>query len=296
MPPLPHPDDGLRGSAWGGEPGFVAFATADVGARPRQRVADLGCGRGLLSAWLLAATSPGGRVDGFDLDPEQVARARARFRRAEARPRFQVGDAAALDAVSGASYDGVACMCLLAHQSDPGRVLAEMRRIARPGAWILGIEPDHVARVAGEWVDEPTLVDRATAVEEAIARGAAATGAGRYRAGRDLEDWLAGAGLTQVRGQPVPDPPVLTPPYGPREWALAAALERSWREEAADEDARRALFVAGGGGEPEWAEWTRIEARIRARRLEALRRGTLAHRPSLGLRAGWGRSRTISAL
>lgn len=288
MPPLPPPSDGLRAFAWGGEAGFVAFATGQVGAGPRQRVADLGCGRGLLSAWLLAAISPGGRVDGFDLDPEQIARARARFRPVGARPRFQVGDASALDAVGDASYDGVACMCLLVHQSDPGPVLAEMRRIARPGAWILGIEPDHVARVVGEWADEPSLVDRATAVEEAIARGAEATGAGRYRAGRDLQGWLAGAGWTAVLGRAVPDPPALAPPYGPREQALAAALERAWRGEEADEEARRTLFVAGGGRESEWGEWARMEARIRARRLDALRRGTLAHRPSLGLRAAWG--------
>jgi SAM-dependent methyltransferase len=98
------------------------------------------------AAWLEVACGPGivsralaprvGSVLGVDLTPAMVDLAtREAVRAGLANARFVVGDATALD-LPDASFDGAVTRFSLHHVPLPGRVVAEMRRVVRPGGWV----------------------------------------------------------------------------------------------------------------------------------------------------------------
>jgi ubiquinone/menaquinone biosynthesis C-methylase UbiE len=104
---------------------------------PGARVLDAGCGRGQLSA-LLAGTH-GLDVTGVDVDPDEIAIARAGARTAslvarDARqPTFVVADIANLP-FEDAAFDLVTSTFSMHHWDDPVGGLTEIRRVLRPGA------------------------------------------------------------------------------------------------------------------------------------------------------------------
>ncbi|NUP01376.1 MAG: methyltransferase domain-containing protein [Nonomuraea sp.] len=108
--------------------------------RPGQTVLDIGCGPGTDLAAMAAAVAPGGRVIGVDRDPVMVAEARARLA-GETAVEVRSGDAHDLPVGDGA-VDRARTDRMLQHVADPARVLADFRRVARPGARIVLAEPD----------------------------------------------------------------------------------------------------------------------------------------------------------
>jgi len=91
-----------------------------------QRVLDVGCGTGLLSA-KLAAT--GRQVVGVDLSPAMLNRAR---RRNQPGLRFFRADAEELPCADG-EFDAVVNLVSFHHYPNPARAAAEFRRVLRPG-------------------------------------------------------------------------------------------------------------------------------------------------------------------
>jgi ubiquinone/menaquinone biosynthesis C-methylase UbiE len=113
-----------------------------VALQPGDDAVDLGCGpRGVIEM-LAALVSPGGRVVGVDADPAHVAMARDLVNRL-ALPDVEIitADARHTGLPSG-SFDLVHARTLLINLPDPAQVVAEMVRLARPGGWIAGLEPD----------------------------------------------------------------------------------------------------------------------------------------------------------
>ncbi|YCK37176.1 methyltransferase domain-containing protein [Actinomadura sp. ATCC 39365] len=108
--------------------------------RPGQTVLDLGCGPGTDLAAMADAVAPAGRVIGLDRNSAMVAEAGARL---AGRPQVEVrsGDVHELPVADG-SIDRARTDRVLQHVDDPARVLAEFRRVARPGARIVMAEPD----------------------------------------------------------------------------------------------------------------------------------------------------------
>ena len=95
-----------------------------VRARPGIRALDLCCGHGVVAEGLAAA---GAQVTGLDFSPAMLALARERV------PGTMLveGDAADLP-FEDASFDAVTIGLGLPHVPEPGRVLAEARRVLRP--------------------------------------------------------------------------------------------------------------------------------------------------------------------
>ena len=94
------------------------------------RVADLGCGTGTLTRLLV---DEGYAVDGLDLSPEMIRRARAKVPGAA----FHVGDASA-PALAPAAYDVVLCRHVLWAMPDPVAALATwVERLAPSGVVVL---------------------------------------------------------------------------------------------------------------------------------------------------------------
>lgn len=98
------------------------------------RVLDVGCGSGEISS-RLAEAMPAATVVGVDVLESSVALARARHARLAPRLSFVQGDAYAL-AFPDASFDLVVCRHVLQSIPEPERVVAELRRVARPGGWL----------------------------------------------------------------------------------------------------------------------------------------------------------------
>lgn len=110
---------------------------------PGARWLDVGCGTGALSATILALATPGA-VTGVDQSEGYVAYAREHV--AEARASFQVGDAQRLP-FDGASFDSVASGLVLNFLPQPGRGVAEMARVARPGGTVAAYVWDYAGQM-----------------------------------------------------------------------------------------------------------------------------------------------------
>ncbi len=110
---------------------FVEF----LQVRPGMQVLEVGSGLGLLAAEV-ALAADGVEVVGLERASEQIAAAAK-----SSRVRYVQGDAHELPFADG-SFDLVYCRYLLEHVADPAHVLAEIRRVVRPGCRVAVMEND----------------------------------------------------------------------------------------------------------------------------------------------------------
>lgn len=279
----PHwfePPDDRRRFFWDRSAAAALTGPGGLDLRPGLLVCDVGCGWGYLGHLLLPSLSPGGRVDGFDLNEEALDTARRRTREAGARGlRFEPGDACALD-LDPDRYDRAVCQTVLIHQSDPLRVLREMARVVKPGGLVVAIEPDLAVAALGrrDGAASTQQVLDATAVHLHVEVGAARSGAGQYALGGQLPSLFAHAGLESPRAWLNPTLCQCTPPYD--------AAGEAWRQvlltrsEAASEDAEwqaiHPLFEAGGGDPALWRRARDGAERARQERRRRLVEGSCA--------------------
>lgn len=113
---------------------------------------DLACGPGVVSR---ATAARVGSVTGVDLTPAMIEEAERRANEEGiANVSFALGDVTALD-FGEDCFDGAITRLSLHHIPAPGRVVAEMARLVRPGGWVL--VSDIVAdrdRDANAWREE----------------------------------------------------------------------------------------------------------------------------------------------
>jgi SAM-dependent methyltransferase len=113
-----------------------------AGTGPGQCAIDLGCGPSGVIEMLSRRVSPGGRVVGVDADPAHVALVRElAARRGLGNVEIITADARRTGLPPG-SFDLVHARTLLVNVPEPAAVVTEMARLARPGGWIVGFEPD----------------------------------------------------------------------------------------------------------------------------------------------------------
>jgi SAM-dependent methyltransferase len=153
-----EPDHGL-----GDETTRDAWRSLLLGVLPPTpaRVADLGCGTGTLSVLL---AEQGYAVDGLDVSPQMVSRARAKAEAAGVAAVLRVGDANA-PALDPASYDVVLSRHVLWAMDDPAAALRRWLTLLKPEGLLVLVE--------GNWSTGAGIDgDRAVALVRATGRAA----------------------------------------------------------------------------------------------------------------------------
>src|SRR5262245_49143824 len=103
----------------------------DAGLKPGMRVADVGCGVGMVTAMLAELVGAAGQVVGVDASAAQLAQARERLTPYGPRHELQRANATATG-LPRASFDLVYCRFLLIHLPQPAAALAEMLALLKP--------------------------------------------------------------------------------------------------------------------------------------------------------------------
>jgi SAM-dependent methyltransferase len=119
---------------------------------PEARWLEVACGPAAVGRTLSRRV---GSVHGVDMTPAMIEKAREEAgRQGLANADFSLGDATALE-FGDASFDGALTRFSLHHIPVPGRVVAEMARVVRPGGWV--ILSDHLTDEDGDaaaWHEE----------------------------------------------------------------------------------------------------------------------------------------------
>jgi len=112
-----------------------ALVREALGARPGERILDVGCGPGFFVEELLHDVGAEGAVVGVDTSPQMLAAAAHRCA-PHGDVDFREGDATALP-VEEAAFDAALCVQVLEYVADPTVALAQMHRALRPGGRVV---------------------------------------------------------------------------------------------------------------------------------------------------------------
>jgi ubiquinone/menaquinone biosynthesis C-methylase UbiE len=162
--------------------GIYRRLVAASGAKPGDRVIDVGCGTGYFSCLLGTTVGSTGAVVGIDAAPEMVEYA-ARHARGSANCDFKVGTAESLPVASGTA--DIVVSALVLHHLPAGvqsAAASEMRRVLRAGG---------TALIADVEVTEPGFGTRLLLRVTGLSR--------MRRHAPSLGPLLAAAGFTDVR-------------------------------------------------------------------------------------------------
>ena len=219
---------------------------------------------------------PGGLVEGFDLDGEQISLARRRARQSGASGlRFTEGDALDLAERPDGSFDRAICQALLVHQARPGQALAEMARLVAPGGLVAAVEPDFTRDAQGPDDDlvPPDTAARRAAMRLTLAEAAAQLGLGCWNAGARLPELFAQADIEVLRSWPVPTLRLTSADPAGRAWA--AELEAATHPEAVEAELRPwgDLFLQAGGEPARWQQHVQDEEILASQRRRRLASG-----------------------
>jgi ubiquinone/menaquinone biosynthesis C-methylase UbiE len=142
----------IRREAFGEDIGQSSWQTADEQDRflsrleleAGKKLLDIGCGSG--GPALRIAEKTGCSVAGVDVHEQAIltARALATQRGLQPRAEFQVGDAAGNLPFPEGQFDAITCIDAINHLPDRPRVLAEWKRVLRPGGRMLFTDPTTV--------------------------------------------------------------------------------------------------------------------------------------------------------
>lgn len=107
-----------------------------AGIQPGMRVADLGCGVGMVTQLMAELVGPDGEVVGVDFSAAQIEQARTLLPVHQTNVRFI--EASATDTgLAAESFDLVYCRFLLIHLTDPELALREMYDLLKPNGLLV---------------------------------------------------------------------------------------------------------------------------------------------------------------
>lgn len=236
-----HHESVLRSHRWRTAENSCAYLLPHL--RPDAALLDVGSGPGTITADLAGRVA---RVTAIEPVAAALEITRAEIeRRGCANVDLAVADAHALD-FPDAAFDVVHAHQVLQHVADPIRVLAEMRRVTKPGGVVAVRDSDYAAFA---WFPVTSALDEWLALYRRVARH----NGGEPDAGRRLLSWALAAGFTDI-----------TPTAST--WLFATPEDRAWwggmwADRIVDSDIARTA-VATGEARP--GDLTRISEAWRA--------------------------------
>ena len=136
--------------------------------KPGQRVLDVGSGPGHTTFELARRVSPGGKVTGVDINQEFVARSTARAREMKIAVEFVHHGFPPLPFPDG-SFDRIFCKNVLEYVDSAADTVAEMARVAAPGAVVAATDSDWDMLALDIGPEGRELSDRVLAAAKSIA-------------------------------------------------------------------------------------------------------------------------------
>ena len=159
--------------------------------RPGLRLLDFGCGLGTISSGLAKAVAPG-EMHGIDMEASQIDLARSLAEvRGQDNATFHVGDVTDLPFADG-YFDVAHCHNVLTHVPDTAAVLAEVKRVLKPGG-ILGCR-ELICASSFTYPEFGALRQSWEVFEDLVAADD-----GHPQIGKDLKTHFVAAGFTNVR-------------------------------------------------------------------------------------------------
>ena len=159
--------------------------------RPGQRVLDFGCGPGTVSVGLAKAAAPG-ILHGVDMEESQIELARTiAAEQRQDNAVFHVGDVTALPFEDG-YFDVAHCHDVLMYVPDTQSVLAEVKRVLKPGG-IIGCR-EMICQSSFTYPDFGVIRQAWDMFEDIVA-----TDGGHPQMGKRLKGELVAAGFENLR-------------------------------------------------------------------------------------------------
>lgn len=231
-----------------------------------ETLADIGCGRGMMAFKFAPYLAENAKVYGLDMEPKYIkgatkaARKQSKF--SSAAFEFVAGSAYELP-YEDASMDVTICQTLLIHLEDPLRAIQEMKRITRPGGWIVGFEPNNMVQhlLFDRYKDTDYEVEdilRVLEIRLRIEKGKKLEGKGFNSLGDVLPDLFLQAGLEETQVWLSDKALQIIPPYDTREKRFRVGQMITWLEDGTgglgyDENVR--YYLAGGGKKRDFDEY-----------------------------------------
>lgn len=251
-------------------PDYLALLAERLNLKACQKIADIGCGLGLLAFQLSPFLPSGARVVGVDSEKKYVKRAIQKAKKVHKQNGvhfdFLTGDANQIPLETG-SQDLVACQTLLMHMKDPLAVVKEMKRCTREEGLVMAIEPNNLASVLmfDTYAQTQYEVDDMLELMEIRLRceqGKVKLGEGFSSIGDALPDVFRQADLKDIQIYISDKSQNLIPPYDTREKRMRAAQMIDWIENQTGGfgyDHNWRYYQAGGGGRKTFdAYWDRV--------------------------------------
>jgi SAM-dependent methyltransferase len=117
-----------------------------AGIVPGARIADIGCGPGIILAELARQVLPHGTAVGIERDPEARARAEAYLRALSITNATVIGSAADATGLDRESFDVVMMRHVLAHNGgNEEKIIAHLSTLLRPGGHLYLVDTDVTA-------------------------------------------------------------------------------------------------------------------------------------------------------
>ncbi|MDQ1443590.1 MAG: hypothetical protein QOI20_54 [Acidimicrobiaceae bacterium] len=202
-----HHESVLRSHTWRTAQNSAAYLLPHL--EPGQRVLDVGCGPGTITADLARLVAPGS-VLGID-QAEEVVAAAAAAHADVANVEFAVGDVYDLGSVDGVerAFDVVHAHQVLQHVPDPVGALVAMARACRPDGGIVAARDSDYAAMT--WYPADPRLDRWLDLYRTVARA----NGGEPDAGRYLHAWARRACFAEVESSA-------------SVWCFASPDDRAW--------------------------------------------------------------------
>lgn len=126
--------DGTSGPLHRINPPRLKFIDEHVGGLSGKKIADIGCGGGILSEAMARA---GATVTGVDMTEAVILVAREHAKAEGVEVNYQLCSAEQLAAEHAGTFDSVTCLEMLEHVPDPAAVIAACAQLVKPGGSVV---------------------------------------------------------------------------------------------------------------------------------------------------------------